>query len=81
MPSVSTSFDQQCNITKRTVELSVEQVDMFNGLHCHNSHSCKAEFVSTLFVAAVALPVSAIVSGSIALVGNSIYWLQEKSKC
>lgn len=52
----------------------------FGARDCRGEHACKAAIVSQFVTAGTALPVSAIVSGSIALVGNTIYWLQE-DKC
>lgn len=80
-PKVTSAYDNNCQITKNKVELTVEQVNMFYQLNCSTSHDCKAQFVGQVVGAAIVLPLSAIISGSIALVGNTIYWLNEKGRC
>lgn len=80
-PTVTTVYDDDCQITKNKVELTVEQVNTFYQLNCSRSHDCKSQFVGQVVGAAIVLPLSAIISGSIALVGNTIYWLNEKGRC
>ena len=78
-PNVTTNYSEKCKTEKKKIELSIEQVGDFKMRNCSGDHDCKAQFVSQLAGAAILLPVSAIVSGSIALVGNTMYWLQEQS--
>jgi len=79
-PNFEESYDHQCKITKKKITLSVEEVSEFGARNCRGNHECKAIIVSQFVTAGIVLPISAIVSGSIALVGNTIYWLQE-DKC
>ena len=80
-PEFTESYDEKCTITKQRVELTVEELELFKGLQCSSNHECKAEFLAHVTGAALILPVSAIVSGSIAVVGNSIFWLKEQGQC
>lgn len=80
-PTVTTDYDQACQIETQKVELSVEQLAMFHQLHCSNTHQCRSQFVGQIVGAALIFPLSAIVSGSIAVVGNTLYWLNEKGQC
>ncbi|KGJ89427.1 hypothetical protein [Thalassotalea sp. ND16A] len=80
-PTVTTEYDNKCQIVKKKVELSVEQVELFEQLNCSGNDECKAEFLGQVVGAAVVFPLSAIVSGSIAVVGNTVYWLNEQGQC
>ena len=79
-PNFESSYNRQCDITQKRITLSVEQVAEFGARGCNGEHECKAAIVTQFVTAGISLPVSAIISGSIALVGNSLYWLQEE-KC
>ncbi|WP_286263204.1 hypothetical protein [Thalassotalea atypica] len=81
VPSVNKEYDKQCNIVKKNIELSIEQVDAFDQLHCSSNHECKADFLGQVAGAALIFPVSAVISGSIAVVGNTMYWLTELGEC
>ena len=81
MPKVTHEYDEDCTVVKKKVELSVDQLQMFNQLHCSGSHECKSQFLGQVVGIALILPISAIISGSIAVIGNSIYWLNEQGKC
>jgi len=70
-------YDPACNIEKRHVTLSVKQVAKFGARNCRGEHACKVQLMTQLVGASIVLPVSAVVSGSIALIGNTLFWLQE----
>ncbi|WP_371189275.1 hypothetical protein [Thalassotalea maritima] len=70
-----------CQIEKKRIELTVEQLGNFKAINCLNNHDCKAAFLSQIVGAGLLLPVSAIVSGSIAVVGNTAYWMMEQGEC
>lgn len=78
-PNIESKFDQGCNVEKHHITLSVKQIAKFGARNCRHHHECKAQFVTQIVGASIILPVSAIISGSIALVGNSLFWLQEKA--
>ncbi|OUS30714.1 hypothetical protein A9Q98_04200 [Thalassotalea sp. 42_200_T64] len=80
-PTVTSEYDNKCQIVKKKVELSVEQVQFFEQLNCSGNHQCKEEFLGQVVGAALVFPLSAILSGSIAVVGNSVYWLYEQGQC
>lgn len=79
-PNFESSYNSECNITQKRITLSVEQVAEFDARNCNEEHECKAAIVTQFVTAGLSLPVSAVISGSIALVGNTLYWLQEE-KC
>lgn len=80
-PIVTQEYDEKCKVVKKKVELTIEQVQTFNQLYCSDSHQCKSQFLGQVMSAAIIFPISAVISGSIAVIGNSIYWLNEQGEC
>jgi hypothetical protein len=74
VPRTEIVFDDDCKIQKRQMVLDVHQVGYFGG--CANN-GCVALLVG---VGAVATA-SAVISGSIAVVGNVVYWLERRGQC
>jgi hypothetical protein len=74
VPRTDTVFDDECKILRRHMVLEVQQYGYFGG--CAND-GCVALLVATGAVAAA----SAVVSGSIAIVGNVVYWFERQSEC
>ena len=54
---------------------------MFGELECPNKDDCKAQFLGQMLGSVIVFPVSAIISGSIAVIGNSVYWISEQGQC
>lgn len=74
VPATTTRYDAACEITSRRVALEPVQVGVFFG--------CQGRDCGALLVAAgVAALASAVVSGSVAVVGNVVYWLEEQGQC
>jgi hypothetical protein len=74
LPRTVETYDPDCRIVGREMMLDVVQVGGF--AHCHG------EGCATLLVAmGVVTATSAVVSGSIALVGNIVYWLERRGQC
>ena len=73
---VHDSDDDRCQLStsKRTLELS----DVSN-MHCSGSSAEAA--VVCLGAASIYSAITAIVSGSIVLVGNTVHWLEKQGKC
>ena len=80
-PSVNTDYDLDCKTATRQVQLTVERIEILKLQKCNGKQACLEGIVSQLVVATLAGPVSVIVSGSIAVVGNSVFWLVEKGHC
>jgi hypothetical protein len=74
VPRTDSVFDDDCKVMRRTMVLEVQQVGRFGA--CSND-GCVALLVATGVVAAA----SAVVSGSIAVVGNVVYWLERQGTC
>jgi len=81
MPSFTEKFDKKCQTVQKKVELSVEQLEMFADLECSDKDDCKTQFLGEILASVITFPLSAIISGSIAVIGNSIYWVNEYGEC
>lgn len=79
-PKQVAGFDYECDIVTRKIELTLDQQNSFRKMNCQNDE-CKAQAVAELASSMIIVPLSAIVSGSIALTGNTLYWLEEKGRC
>jgi hypothetical protein len=79
-PKKVASFDTKCMVSTQKIELTTEQVQIFNDVDCI-THSCKMELMGAAVSSALITTTSAIVSGSIALVGNTLYWAESQGKC
>ena len=73
-PRVVNFYDPECQIVARKVELTLEKTEALDA--CSN-HECAAQIVG----AAVSVAASAVVSGSIAVVGNVVFWMEKTAKC
>jgi hypothetical protein len=80
VPKKVASHDEKCMVSTQKVELTMEQVETFEDIDCFNN-DCKMEFVGAIASSALVTTTSAIVSGSIALVGNTLYWLESQGEC
>lgn len=74
------SFDSKCMVSTQKIELTTEQIQIFKNVDCI-THSCKMELMGAALSSALVTTTSAIVSGSIALVGNTLYWAESQGKC
>ncbi len=74
VPRTTTVYDEECRIHMRQMVLDVEQVGFFGG--CVNQ-GC----VALLVGAGVVTAATAVVSGSIAMAGNIVYWFERQGQC
>ena len=71
VPHTTSSYDEQCKIQTKRMTLRPEQLGTVG--------SCAG---SDCVVALAALgAASAVISGSIVVVGNVVYWLEKQGKC
>lgn len=76
-PKVVSRYDEVCDIEVRHLVLSAEQTGFaFVGQTC-NGRDCLVLLAGEVLL----VPVSAIVSGSIVLVGNTVFWMQKRGNC
>ncbi len=75
LPKTTTDFDPKCRIVTRHMELEAQQMGYIGG--CGGGDAC----LGVLVVMGAVSAGSAVVSGSIAVVGNVVYWLEERGRC
>ena len=72
--------DRRCNLStsQRTLDISAEGSDQF--LHgCANSSSDSA--FGCILLASLYSTATAIISGSVVIVGNTLHWIEKQAKC
>ena len=74
LPRTESVYDAECRLQRRQMVLDVHQVAAFGG--CANQ-GC----VALLVGAGVVTAASAVVSSSIAVIGNAVYWLERVGRC
>lgn len=74
VPRTVETYDPHCRMVARQMTLDAMQVATLGG--CSNG-GC----VTLLAAAGVTAAASAVVSGSIAVVGNIVYWLERQGRC
>lgn len=79
-PKKAASYDDKCMVSTQKIVLTTEQMQTFDDIDCLTS-SCKEEVTGALIVATLTATTSAIVSGSVALIGNTLYWLESQGEC
>jgi len=73
-PKTVRVYDEECQVMARQMVLDVKQVN--DSQKCSNN-DCIAEFVG----AAALLAASTVISGTIVVAGNMVYWLEKKRSC
>jgi hypothetical protein len=75
VPRTATVYDEKCNVYYREMTLQPYQVVQFAG-------SCNHRDCAYLLVALGAVSAaSAVVSGSIVVAGNVVYWFEKQGQC
>lgn len=74
VPRTVVHYDYECRIVARQMTLESVQVASIGG--CSNS-GCAAMLVAAGATAAA----STVISGTIAVVGNVVYWLEKQGQC
>ncbi|MFM2059913.1 MAG: hypothetical protein RLY71_4298 [Pseudomonadota bacterium] len=74
VPRTTEHFDGDCQIVSR--RMALEPVQIASIAHCNGD-----ECVILLAAAGATAAASLVISGSIAVVGNMVYWLEERSSC
>ena len=74
VPRTDSVYDESCKLQRRQMTLEVQQIGAFR--------ACSNEGCAALLVGAgVVVVASAVVSGSIAVVGNVVYWFEHQGRC
>jgi hypothetical protein len=74
VPHTTTWYDEQCKIEAKHMTLRPEQI---GALGSCSGRDCVVALAAFGVIAAA----SAVVSGSIVVVGNVVYWLEKQGKC
>ena len=74
LPRTTSAYDEDCQVETRHMRLEATQIGAIGS--CTN-RDCAYVLVAIGAVAAA----TAVVSGSIVLVGNVVYWLERQGKC
>jgi aconitase A len=74
LPRTTSAYDEECQVETRHMHLAATQIGAIGS--CTN-RDCAYVLVAIGAVAAA----TAVVSGSIVLVGNVVYWLERQGKC
>lgn len=74
VPRTSTYYNEACGYEERRMTLELQQVAAFSG--CRNE-GC----VELLALSGAVTAVSAVVSGSVVVVGKAVYWLEKVEHC
>jgi hypothetical protein len=74
VPRTTSVYDEECKTHTRWMTLQPEQIGHFGSCH---GRDCVYVLVALGAVAAA----SAVVSGSIAVAGNAVYWAEKQGQC
>jgi hypothetical protein len=74
VPHTVERYDPDCRVVTRSMELQAVQLGWIQ--HCANE-GCAA----LLAAAGATAAASAVISGSITIVGNVVYWLEKQGRC
>jgi hypothetical protein len=74
VPRTTQVYDEQCRIAAKEMTLDMQEVGVFMG--------CSNQGCAAMLVALGAVTVaSAVVSGSIVVAGNVVYWFEKRGRC
>lgn len=76
IPKTVTYYDQDCKIELKRMELNSKEMKMGSMGHCKDE-AC----IINLLIPGIIAAGSAVVSGSIVVTGNTVYWLEKQVKC
>ena len=74
VPRTVEVYDPECRVVARHMDLQAVQIGYIAG--------CSNDGCAVLIVAAAAtVTASAIISGSIVVIGNTVYWFEKQGRC
>lgn len=74
VPRTTEVYDADCRISSKHMDLQPLQIGRFS--HCHNQ-----ECAALLVAAGATAAASTVISGSIVIVGNVVYWFEKQGRC
>ncbi len=80
-PKQITYYDKECGVVSKKFIIHEEKIGLIpTGLQCTND-KCREVFLATILGSAFVGTISAIISGTIVITGNTIYWLEKQTNC
>ena len=80
-PNIESKYDKTCQTYEKKVVLSIDGEWEPTQLECSSKKECKSDFIGKELISIIVFPVSAIISGTIAVVGNTVFWFNELGQC
>lgn len=74
LPHTTSAYDEECQIERKYLKLRAEQIGYLGSC---GGRDCALALVAFGAVAAASM----VVSGSIVVVGNLVYWAEKQGKC
>lgn len=74
-------YDSECELVRKKLVLTTEQQKLFDeDIECRNEE-CVYMLLGQVTGKALMAPLSLIISGSIVVAGNTVYWLEKQEQC
>lgn len=80
MPKTVAGYDSKCQIVTKHIELTVEEVESYDSMGC-TMEDCLWNLGEVAAQATLKAAATTVISGSIAVVGNTLYWLERQGDC
>lgn len=80
VPKKVASYDEHCKVSVQKITLDFAPLESDDDFSCTNEY-CPWSISSEVFDAVFTTATSAVVSGSVALAGNTLYWLESNGDC
>jgi hypothetical protein len=77
LPRTVQDYDPHCQIKFKQMRLDVETYQLGDLLRCNGNKAC----LPVLAVVSGVSAASMVISGSIVVVGNTVYWLEKRGRC
>jgi hypothetical protein len=74
VPVTTEVYDSDCGVSAKQMELAPVQIA---GIHGCSNQGC----IALLIAGGVTAAASAIISGTIVIVGNVVYWFEKQGRC
>ena len=84
VPKQIMHYDEECDIELKKYVLKKEDLSpsqVHVGIESCADETCVALFLGHLAGYAIIGPLSAVVSGSVVITGNTIHWLEKQGRC
>lgn len=80
VPKKVASYDEKCKVAVQKISLDLAPIEYDTDWSCTNDN-CAWDISADIAGAVFTTATSAVVSSSVALTGNTIYWIESKGEC